>query len=176
MVRRWSALAILLGTLMLAGCNSRQKPIPTPTHIPPLEGAQTLPPTWTPTASWTPAPTRTPTVIPSATATLSAEDICASFQLIVSPLPATRIDFGGVAMFAWKNAVANSPLVILIAPRHGGKGVQTELNIPYDVILPFPMNVLPYEGEYTWSIWLQHPVYGQICLHKGTIQRLSPVF
>src|SRR5260221_5014453 len=117
MLPRWCALSILSATLVLAGCSNGPKPAPTPTQFPPLEGAQTLPPTWTPTASWTPAPTHTPTLIPIAAATLSAEDICATFKLIVSPLPAARVDYGGAAVVALQKAPLHNPPPNPIAPR-----------------------------------------------------------
>jgi hypothetical protein len=176
MPRHWRVLPVLLTMLLLMGCSNRSVPTRLPTPVTVVAIVQTLPPTWTPTASWTPAPTWTPTLIPTPIATTSVQDICASFQLITSPLPAARIDFNGAATFAWKNVPDGSSMMILVAPPHGGIGIQALLTESGDGILPIPMSALPREGEYTWSVWLQHPVYGQICLHKGNFQRLSPLF
>jgi len=146
-------------------------PTPIVVTLAPIAQAS-LPPTWTPVATETPLPTATITLTAPPTATLSAEDVCSAFHLITTPAVNAQLDYDASATFIWSGIPAGSTPVLTIT-LHGSNQPALRINGSGagDTVLPIPLLRLPQAGLYDWKFWLQHPQYGQICVHSGTFTR-----
>jgi hypothetical protein len=109
----------------------------------------TLPPTWTSPPSLTPPPT-----------------------IAAAPKDGDTLDYDGKATFGWR-AVPNGVRLTLTITLHGAKqGIRLDVDTPGDNVVPIPLLRLPDDaGQYDWKMWLQHPVYGEICPYSGTFIR-----
>jgi len=139
--------------------------VPTPTPF-------RLPPTWTPTATDTPHPTPTASPTVTLTPTLSAKDICDAFSIALAPAPNSLYEVAGVATFAWHGVTAEAPMSLSITLHGAIEGIRADSITDSDGLLPIQLTALAKPGQYDWKIWLNHPVYGQICTYSGTFVRL----
>ena len=169
--------------LLLVACG-KDPTTPTATAAPTTKVAatlverRTLPPNWTPLPSLTPIPPRptfTPTPSPTPPSTLTAAQICSGFLIISAPAEASEFAYDGITSFAW-HGVPNGAVLSLSITRNDNGKEAFRINIPVagDSLLSLPLSRLPSEGRYDWKIWLQHPQYGDICTHNGTLLRKPP--
>lgn len=158
----------ILAILLLAACGNR--PAATPFHptITPTLGEQTLPPTWTPTASFTPPPPGTATTTPSPVPTASIADLCTNFQILYSPVKNVILKVGDAALFEWKGVPPDAPMKLTVTQANSIAGLAADVPIEGDGVLPIPISQLPGSGDYVWRAWLQHPTFGAICVQQGT--------
>jgi hypothetical protein len=134
----------------------------------------TLPPTWTPLPTATPPPTATATRTPTTVPTLTAQQICNTFAVMLAPTG--QQDYNATVAFGW-HGVPVDVQVTLIVVRHDSKeGIRLTMPIAGDSIFRMPLSRLPDEGDYDWTISLQHPVYGEICAQSGKFTRKPPPF
>jgi hypothetical protein len=138
----------------------------------------TLPPSWTPQPTATPIPPRptfTPTLSPTPLPTLTVQQICSGFVIIFAPSEASEFVYDGTTSFSW-HGVPEGVVLSLAVYRHdnGKEAFRVNLPIAGDSLLSLPMSRLPIAGVYDWKIWLQHPLYGDICAHSGSFARKSP--
>ncbi len=174
----------LICTLLLicaVGCSTARPvpnvvstPISTPLLVQGIGDLPTrppLPPSWTPEDTLTPQPTYTTTPTSTPVPTLSASALCTTFGIASTPAEGAQLAYDAKATFAWYGVPANVALVLTIT-LHGQKnGTRIDSNTPGDTILPFPLLDLPDAGQYDWKIWIQHPQYGEVCVHSGTFIR-----
>ncbi|MEP7284765.1 MAG: hypothetical protein ABI947_03225 [Chloroflexota bacterium] len=162
------ALLILL-SLLLGACANQRITVPVSTTLAQTVPLQTLPPTWTPTATFTPAPTRAPSATTTAIPTLSSQELCDQFMLLAAP--DTEIQPDSVATFAWKGVPTSAPMKLYITERGSRAGLLVDVPIPGDNILRIPAARLPDSRQLDWKAWLQDPLYGAICTHSGSFTR-----
>ena len=171
---------MVLGLLTLAlvgACNSPSPARLAPTiavtiiDAPPLAS---LPPTWTPPPTETPAPTDTPFPPDTSTPTLSAADLCQSFQLIGAPANNAQIAYDGSVTFTWIGLPPGATMTILITLHGARAGLRADASA--DGVAIVSMLRLPQDGLYDWQLWLQaDPSTDQLCTHSGMFTRLPLV-
>jgi hypothetical protein len=169
--RLTSAFTLLIMLFIVVACAPKPGPTPIVTATITLGPHPTLPPTWTPTATFTPAPSRIPTLTPSPIPTLSVEQICHDFSVIASPDPNIQIAQNAAALFGWKGIPDDVTMRLYIWQRGSRAGIFADVPISGDGLLPIPIQRLPEAYYFNWQIWLEHPTYGQICIHRGTFTR-----
>jgi hypothetical protein len=171
-VRFFLLLLTFFGITLLAACtNSVPAATPRPTTPAATLGFQTLPPTWTPTATFTPAPTRTATLTPTAVPTFTVEQLCGNFSMVTKPDPNIEVAMTDQAVFAWKGVPPGTVMRLYIHEQGTKAGVFVEMPTPGDGLLPLPVTRLPDARHIEWSAWLVHPQYGDICVQRGTFVR-----
>ncbi|MBC7812526.1 MAG: hypothetical protein H7175_15335 [Burkholderiales bacterium] len=182
MVRRCWLWLTMFGTMWLAACGNPSAPNTTQTTLPtetlfsryvtiaaPVQRA-TLPPIWTPAHTNTPVtppPTRTPTDTPPPSPTRTADDLCAGFS--------AEIGFEDGHLFAADSTIAL--IVISDAPdssvifyaEHHRSGDNRSVEMPGGQMIGMELDaaVLPHSGRYDWRLYLDSPVYGEICERSG---------
>lgn len=179
-MRKGPCLASMVLFVLILGltgaCNTAASTRPAPTILvtidaPPLA---TLPPTWTPLPTEVPASTDTPFPTDTITPTLSAADVCQSFQLIGTPANNAQIAYDGTVTFTWIGLPPGATMTILITLHGARAGLRADASA--DGVAVVPMLRLPQDGQYDWQLWLQaDPSNQQVCTHKGSFIRLPLV-
>jgi hypothetical protein len=130
----------------------------------------TLPPTWTPTATATPPPptatiTLTPTWTPSPT--LSAAAICERFFSTTNLRSGQYFAFDS-RISIYTNAAASDATILFEAVHHRTGDIRSAA-IPGGQanILQLPIRNLPGTGQYDWTLKVNTPAYGDICVQTG---------
>lgn len=177
---RSGLLMALLSLALLTGCGPR--PTPTPTATPyTIETRQAiatlnriLPPTWTPAPTRTPPPTQTPLPTPTPRPTLSVEQVCTRFVLVAAPIDGIQLNYDAETQFVYSGVPRGAAAGLAI--KGEGDDPELRLRIPFegDGIVPISLSILPGPGRYHWRLWVQHPVYGEICLNQGIFVRRPP--
>jgi hypothetical protein len=170
-IRLTNLFTILFLLLIVAACAPKPTATPYLTATITLGAQPTLPPTWTPTHTFTSAPTRMPTDTPAPVPTISAADICKGFSVIATPDPKVEVSQDGSALFGWKNIPSGVRMRLYIWERGSRAGIFADVPIPGDGLLPIPAQRLPESYYFNWRLWIEHPAYGQICVHQGTFTR-----
>jgi hypothetical protein len=178
-MRTWGSLpafiVYLFGiSLLLAGCGrAGPTPTPTPTSFPTLDitpgPPPTLPATWTPLPTGTPYPTATATRTPTPIPTLTAHQICNNFALIAAPTG--QQEFDATVAFGWHGVPVDVSVTVAVIKHDSKEGIRLSLPVAGDTIFRLPLSRLPDEGDYDWTISLQHPIYGEICTQSGRFTR-----
>jgi hypothetical protein len=173
----WAFLLIILPACSPAPASQTAAPRPTSAFAT-VSGPvtrQTLPPTWTPSATATPSRTPTLTRTPTPVPTRSEADICAGFQLMH--------DFSGRLQYGWGDYIPifaalddpGSSLYFRATHRPSGEGTGFELPAGGQAVgIEFQIRALPRPGPYDWEMGVRSPVYGDICGIGGSFLALRP--
>jgi hypothetical protein len=169
--------------VLLAACGSdrrvtlmpAQRILPTtPAATITLGVRPTLPPTWTSLPSTTPRSTNTATLSPTPLPTLTAKQICDDFKILAAP--SGQVESDALMTFAWHGVPVDVPVMLSITQRESKQGLRLDMSVAGDSLLRVPMSRLPAEGDYDWKLWLQHPLFGEICPQSGTFTRKPSPF
>jgi hypothetical protein len=167
---------------LLTACNRQPVATATPTVLPIEIQALTfiantvepLPPTWTPTFTPTPRPSATPIPTQTPLPTLSLENACDTFAVTFSPRQNGRYAFNSVINFGWSGVPPGHGVVLNVTIRGGVAGVRLDAPIDDDYIIPIVLSSLPGSGIYDWTIFVNSPSYGAICIQRGVFEKLPP--
>ncbi len=171
-------LSVLLCMLMTACGKAAPTATPLPRNLPTiivtLGPGPTLPPTWTPLPTATPRPTATPTSSPTPVPTLTARQICDNFT--IESAPSGQQDFDATVTFAWHGVPVDVSVRLTVVQHDTKEGLRFALPIAGDSLFRMPLSRLSAEGDYDWTISLQHPLYGEICTQSGRFTRKPAPF
>jgi hypothetical protein len=105
---------------------------------------------------------------------LTTQQVCDDFQVLSAPTGQHEAE--AIVTFAWRGVPVDTTVALAITKHDGQEGLRASLPIAGDSVFRLPLSRLPDEGDYDWTISLQHPQYGAICTQRGSFTRKPAPF
>ena len=174
----------MFGCMWLAACGSTSAPfatqttVSTETAVPtsryatlaaPVQRAS-LPPTWTPAPTNTPVtppPSRTATDTRTPSPTRTVDDLCAGFSAEIPFEDGHLFPADGTIALIVISDTPDSSVIFYAQHRRSGENRGVEMPGGQANAMELSAAVLPQSGRYDWRLYLDSPIYGEICERSG---------